>query len=833
MNTNLETIPLTLGQITLTGQPQTALPLEKTAINGQLLGPLAVVSIEQNFRNPYPETVDLEYLFPVSHQAAIVDFEMRIGKRTIRAELQESEQARQTYDQARFEGRQAALFEQRRPNLFAVKIANVLPGESLRTTLRYQELLDYVDGEYNFVIPMGMTPKYHSPQHPDESKGVDAPLASDLSEVGTVTISLSVDAGHAVSAGSQPHSPSHPISVTHLDERRFQVQLAAGEQIPNKDFVLRYATAQKQSRLASWVSPENGNGCFLVMLVPPAIEEYEQPVAREFVYVLDRSGSMSGMPIAQAVNALKASLRTLQPGDQFRILLFDNKIDWYKGGQPIPFNQDEIDQADRFLSAVQGRGGTEIVKAIQAVLDMPELPEHQRIIVLLTDGSVSGEERALDMVRKGHQSTRLFTFGIGPSVNRAFIQRLAQLGRGSAEFLGLSEDIEGSIIRFQDRLSFPMLVDLDLDWGEYAVWDVYPKRLPDLYADQPLILSGRCSLTSEKPLTFKVRGRHGSERVVLDTTLRLLDQPETSIQRLWAHSRVDDLLEEGKLDNLPLHHVRDQVIGLALQHRLVTPYTSFVAVDSQIVTDKVAERQILIAQPLPEGLDLAGFVSYKTSNMVSADFLKLNSMRSERAEFEVHASPATPILEEVYDPQSLTSDRQKMKEYSARSQGEILLRELARTQKLNGSWEDDIEATVAALLAFLRGGHTPRRGHFRTQLRRTVAWLLDEPASGNAAFLKAYTLHQLADVTAGEHGRREAEQLKAALPQPTNRLQKAIWAHLHGDPFEEDLPAQIDDLEDLWLAVIFNLHELPMALSSVDETQSRLVEVLRVVFTDQ
>jgi Ca-activated chloride channel homolog len=832
MNTKLETIPLSLGQITLTGQPQIALPLEKTAINGQLLGPLAVVSIEQNFRNPYPETVDLEYLFPVSHQAAIVDFEMHIGERTIRAELQESEQARQTYDQARFEGRQAALFEQRRPNLFAVKIANVLPGESLRTTLRYQELLDYVDGEYNFVIPMGMTPKYHSPQHPDESKGVDAPLASDLSEVGTVTISLSVDAGHAVSAGSQPHSPSHPLSVTHLDERRFQVQLA-GEHIPNKDFVLRYATAQKQSRLASWVSPENGSGCFLVMLVPPAIEEYEQPVAREFVYVLDRSGSMSGMPIAQAVNALKASLRTLQPGDQLRILLFDNKIDWYKGSQSIPFNQDEIDQADRFLSAVQGRGGTEIVKAIQAVLDLPELPEHQRIIVLLTDGSVSGEERALDMVRKGHQSARLFTFGIGPSVNRAFIQRLAQLGRGSAEFLGLSEDIEGSIIRFQDRLSFPMLVDLDLDWGEYAVWDVYPKRLPDLYADQPLILSGRCSLTSEKPLTFKVRGRQGSERVVLDTTLRLLDQPETSIQRLWARNRVDDLLEEGKLDNLPLHHVRDQVIGLAMQHRLVTPYTSFVAVDSQIVTDKVAERQILIAQPLPEGLDLAGFMAAPPASSLPTDVDDFEGFPDKGIVYCNDVKPPASIEERFIIQDFSHIPDLKSRSIVATSSLETRLRELARTQKLNGSWDDDIEATVAALLAFLRIGHTPRRGHFRTQLRRTVAWLLDEPGSGNAAFLKAYALHQLADVTVGEHDRREAEQIKAALPKPTNRLQKAIWTYLHGDPFEEDLPAQIDDLEDLWLAVIFDLHELPMALSSVDETQSRLVEVLRVVFTDQ
>jgi Ca-activated chloride channel homolog len=826
MNTHLETTPLTLGQITLAGQPETALPLEKTAISGQLLGPLAIISIEQTFRNPFPEIVDLEYLFPVSHQAAIVDFEMHIGSRHIRAELQESEQARQTYDQARFEGRQAALFEQRRPNLFSVKIANVLPGESLRTALRYQELLDYVDGEYQCVIPMGLTPKYHSPEHPEESKGVDAPLTSDLSEVGPVTITLSVDAGHPVGAAdNQPHSPSHPLSVSHLDERRFQVTLA-GEHIPNKDFVLRYATAQEQARLASWVSPDNGTGHFLVMVMPPAIEQFEQTQPREIVYVLDRSGSMSGKPIHQAVNALKASLRTLRPGDQFRILLFDYEIEWYHRGEAIHFNQDAVDQADRFLSGVEGRGGTEIVGALKAALDLPQEPEHQRIIVLLTDGSVSGEERALGLVREQLKAARLFTFGIGPSVNRAFIQRLAQLGRGTAEFLGLNEDIEGAIIRFQDRLAFPMLVDLKLDWGKNAVWDVYPKMLPDLYADQPLVLTGRCKIDKEQAISLHLLGRRGNETVKMDTALRLLDQPETAISRLWARSRVDDLLEIGALGDLPDHQVRNQVIGLAMEHRLVTPFTSFVAVDSQVVADSSTKPQILIAQPLPEGLDLAGFVAFPDAQLRSHRLMAPEILYQTGYSDQDTKGHKAIIDDMVYAPEPPASPSYKMERTDVRFSREVTLRELARTQKLNGSWDDDIEQTVAALLVFLQGNHTPHSGHFRTQMQRTVKWLLAEPASGFSAYLKCYAIHELAGVTGLEHDLQAAEELRQALPQPASKLQRAIWAYVHGDPIEESSPVEVESLEDLWLAVILNLTNLPISPSLAHDTEPRLVETL-------
>ena len=315
--------------------------------------------------------------------------------------------------------------------------------------------------------------------------------------------------------------------------------------------------------------------------------------------MLDRSGSMSGEPISQARNALRACLRTLNLTDTFAILLFDNDLEWFKPASS-PVTQANIDAADQFLTGVEGRAGTEIIPAIQASLAIPRDVERTRFVVFLTDGAVSADERAISEVRRRLGDARFFTFGIGPSVNRALLQKLASIGRGTCEFLQLREDIEGAIMRFQDRVSFPVLTDLRIECLHGKLWDTYPSILPDVYAGAPLQLVGRVRPNGNRSPQLVMRGLRQGQLVEMTADLLVLPAPEPAVLRTWARARIDDLEEQGESRGLLFHKVRDEIIGLALEHRLVTRFTSFVAIDSAVVNPDGKPGLLLVAQPLPD-----------------------------------------------------------------------------------------------------------------------------------------------------------------------------------------------------------------------------------------
>ena len=802
-----------LGQIVLASDLASSLPLEHTDVVAQVLGPLVSVSVTQRFGNPLNEAAEIDYLFPLPHQAAIVDFELRVGERRIKGELQELEQAVTAYEQARQEGKRAGLLEQRRPNLFSIRIANVLPAENILATMRYQARLNYDDGDYEFLFPMGITPKYHSSDHSDgagEAAGTDAPLAAPDEPIGPVEITLSVDAG---APAGDPTSPSHPIDLTRLDERRFTVRLA-GQQIPDHDFVLRYPVTRDAVATMAWT----GADYFMATVLPPVMDEEASTPPREFVFVLDRSGSMQGQPIAQARNALRACLRTLNQDDLFRILLFDHQLEWFRS-EPSSVTQAEVDAADAYLARVNGRGGTKIVAALKAALTLPADPERMRYVVFMTDGAVSAEERALDEVRRDLGKTRVFTFGIGPSVNRALLAKLASLGRGTAEFLQLNEDIEGAIIRFQDRVSFPVLTDLSLRWENGQAWDLHPARLPDLYVGQPLEIVGRVRAqsggTGRRPITLTVSGRRAGAgaggAVEMQVALPAASQPEPALVRAWARAQVDDLLEGGASRARPVHQLRGEIIGLALEHGLVTPYTAFVAVDSEIALQDGRARPIHVAQPLPQGLELEGFgrmPSVQLSMMPPGALLRSAApvasakgmLRDVRARMRRKAPQAemAKMSVEAYPPPIAGPTP------SADDRVQGTLRWLARTQNVNGSWRDDVEMTAAALLAYVRAGQNSKDGHYRPQVKRAFDWLRrSRPAGGFPAFVRAVALAELAAATGAQVHQGAAQLALKELVEPRTKLETAALARASSPAAAPPgVPDTVSTLNDLRLAAL-------------------------------
>ena len=472
MNTELSALPA----LYLLDDLESPLPLEHTAVRAYVTGLVGTVIVTQRFRNPLTSSADLEYLFPLPHSAAITALEFQIGERTIRASVYEIEQARQEYAAAKSQGRHASLLEGRRPNLFGLQLANIQPGEFIQVITSYQQRLELSAGSFEFVFPMGLTPKYHRPGQADEANGVDAPLAHDKSQVGDVEISVELDSGFLMGA---PFSTTHPLLISQPDSVQpvFRVALD-GAHLPDRDFVLRWRLDDHLDgvgiQFPAWCS-SGKEGYFLATFVPPVLENTAPTLPREYIFVLDRSGSMSGEPIRQAVNALRACLSTLNTQDTFAILLFDDRLEWLAPQTAV--TQAAIDQVDLRLSQVDGRGGTEILPALEAALLLPSLvwpekPQPARLVVFLTDGAVSAEEQTLKRTRLAIGNTRLFTFGVGSSVNRAFLQHLARIGRGESTFSGLDEDIEEAILRFQDRIAFPMLTNLSLHAQGCQVWDI-------------------------------------------------------------------------------------------------------------------------------------------------------------------------------------------------------------------------------------------------------------------------------------------------------------------------------------------------------------------------
>ncbi len=657
-------------------------------------------------------------------------------------------------------------------------------------------------------------------------KGVDLPVASPGEHIGNVEIEVTAHLGQKT---GDPTSPSHPLIVESLGSGQFAINLS-GQIIPDHDFVLRFPLTEKSIEPVVWCAQDNDSREFvLVNWLPVSNENLETSIQpREFVFVLDRSGSMSGEPIRQARNALRACLRILEPKDTFRILLFDDQLEWYQPGA-IQVAQAAIDQADQYLNSIEGRGGTEIVQAVESALDVPTDRERVRYILFLTDGAISAEDRALQVIRKKLNQSRIFTFGIGPSVNRALLSKMAHLGRGTAEFLQLDEDIEGTILRFQDKVAFPVLTDIQLEWVDCKAWDIIPSILPDLYAGQSLQLVTRLQRsTPDLSSRLRITGNRGTEKISMDIALpgSRSDMPE--VKRVWARARIEELLEQSASGVALPHNIRQEVIGLALEHRLVTPYTAFIALDPEVVNPKGEMLTIAVAQPLPAGLNRGGFYPPPPVQMAQMSFAMPAMPRRLNAKQAMADTSAreSAVDNEMYrqkspSPENSTlgmgdiqasphprAERSMILSGSPEPDGTDsaeILRWLARTQNLNGSWSEDVEFTAAAILAFIRQEHTPRRGSYRKQVGRAAEWLLQATCGATQSHIRAAALHELASTEPGLAYVPQIETLISQLPPAMTPLEQIIRAKINHHEGSIPVPAGITDLESLRIACILKL----------------------------
>ena len=599
------------------GKTKSACPLKHTDVQAEISGFLSRVRVTQEFENPFKEKIEAVYTFPLPQNAAVDDMTMTIGSRTVRGKILPREEAQAVYEAAKTNGQVASLLDQERPNIFTQSVANILPGEQIKITISYVETLKYEKGAYEFVFPMVVGPRYipGAPNARRQGNGFapDTDQVRDGSRITPRMIPTGMRSGHDISLDIQLDaglvvdeltSKTHPVDIERTDPRSAHIHLKDTATIPNKDFVLRYDVAGGAIQDALLTHRSEKGGFFTMILQPPDRVTVEDVTPKELVFVLDTSGSMEGFPIEKAKETMKLALDSLYPSDTFNLITFagDTEILF---PEPVSATKENLRKAQAFLNGRSGGGGTEMMTAIKAALEPSDDQKHIRIVCFMTDGYVGNDMEIISEIQK-HQNARVFAFGIGESVNRFLLDKMAEAGRGEVEYVALNDDGSAAARRFHERVRNPLLTDISIEWNGLPVADVYPKNIPDLFSAKPLILSGR--FTAPGNGTIKLRGKMAGNDFVREIPVSF---PETMashdvLSSLWARRRIDDLMAQdysGAQRGEMQPELKQTITQVGLEYRLMTQFTSFVAVEEMIVTDGGQPRRIDVPVEVPEGVN--------------------------------------------------------------------------------------------------------------------------------------------------------------------------------------------------------------------------------------
>ncbi|MEM0966286.1 MAG: VIT and VWA domain-containing protein [Verrucomicrobiota bacterium] len=579
------------------------LPLKSTYVDVLIEGYLATVTVRQEFRNEGAIPIEAIYVFPGSTRAAVNDLRFEVGERTIVAEIKEKEEAKKTYVQAKTDGKRAVLLEQHRPNVFQMNVANILPADSVVVELRYTETLPRVEGDYEFVYPTVVGPRYSEDPVSGEGGATDWISSPFLSEETTVTppkfqIELEIVQGQPL---ERVGSPSHSIDAEFVTENRVRTQLVTStNRNDDRDFILRYSLAGKEPQASLLLKEsENGGGFFLLNIEPPVRAGSHSVVPREYLFLIDVSGSMNGFPLSISKEIMNDLIGGLGPSDSFNMIAFAGGSEIFSKGGSV-FADDRMKaSAAHWLNTLTGGGGTSLLPALKRILVEPKREGVSRTVVVLTDGYVTVEQRAFALVRDHLGKANLFGLGIGSSVNRYLIEGLARTGGGEAFVATNPKEGKGVAKELVSLIKNPVLTDISVEFGDIRVSDLLPSQQPDLFLAKPVRVMGQ--FQGRPSGSVVVSGKQGSVDYREEIDLSSVPASESSsLDILWARAKIREWMDQLAYRNES--EIRPLIVELGLSYRLLTAYTSFVAVEQEIVRKKVNAVPVKQPSPLPKGV---------------------------------------------------------------------------------------------------------------------------------------------------------------------------------------------------------------------------------------
>ncbi|MEJ8812140.1 VIT and VWA domain-containing protein [Variovorax ureilyticus] len=577
------------------------LPLKGTEVDVKVSGVIADVTVTQTYRNEGRRPIEARYVFPGSTKAAVSGLNVRLADRLITAQIREKEQARIEYDTAKKEGKTAALLEQHLPNVFQMNVANILPGDDVKVELRYTELLVPEGGNYQFVFPTVVGPRYNSPQSENaQARWVAQPILRAGVEPNTrFRLKVALDTPLGI---KEVRSLTHDIDVQRRDgDGHADITLADGSAAAdNRDFVLDYRLAGE--RIESGLMLYEGQGgqgesaenFFLAMVEPPKSVPANVISPRDYIFVVDISGSMHGFPLDTAKATLERLIGGLRPSDSFNVLLFSGS-NRMLSPHSVPATRANIEQALATIQNYSGSGSTELIPALKRAYAEPKADDVSRTIVVVTDGYVTVEREAFELVRKNLSKANLFAFGIGSSVNRHLMEGLARAGMGEPFIVTDPVQAPGQAARFRRMIESPVLTSVKARFEGLDVYDVEPAALPDVLGERPVIVFGKWRGEAKGRMVIEGRSASGPYRqeLKIDPHTR---KDAAALRSLWARHRIASLGDQEALEGGD--ELRKRITELGLRYSLLTQYTSFIAVD-KVVRNAAPQNSVGVDQPVP------------------------------------------------------------------------------------------------------------------------------------------------------------------------------------------------------------------------------------------
>ncbi len=575
-------------------------PLKGTEVTANVNGTIAEIHVTQRYANEGENPINAKYVFPASTRVVVHGMTMTVGNHVVRAQIKEKEEAKQVYEEAKSEGKNASLLEEQRANVFTMDVANIMPGDEIAIELTYTELIEPEEGIYQFVFPTVVGPRYSGRVTEEEAEAdawVESPYLAEGAPVeSSYDITVNLSTGVPI---ENLTSSSHKINIDQGEDTKAKVTLAdkaafAGD----RDFILEYQlTGEAMNSGLMLYEGENAN-FFQLTVQPPERCNPEDIPPREYIFALDVSGSMDGYALDTAKKLISDLVSNLKETDCFNVILFSDTV-WTLSPNSLEATKPNIHSALQLIEDQKGGGGTELLSALLTAYHIPKDEDTARTVVMITDGYISDEKEIFDHIRENLGDTSYFAFGIGSSVNRYLIEGIAATGMGEEFVVTEEPEAAEAANRFRTYVQAPLLTNVQVEFEGFETYDTEPSGVPTLYASRPIVLYGKWR--GEPTGTIRITGKRGSEDYMeeIPVTAESISQENEAIQYLWARKRVEMLTDYSSKTG---SQVKKEVTSIGLKYNMVTPYTSFVAVLEEVRNPEGDSKDVNQPNSLPFGV---------------------------------------------------------------------------------------------------------------------------------------------------------------------------------------------------------------------------------------